>query len=291
MQALSEFQMNVLKLHDNNSQCEKMFDFKIVHKLNLTKEHLNNPNFIDSFIRNEPSMQHILLKFTWLEITNEKSIEKDYHHIVYLNTSITNKNYLFLAYTDNTDINGLILYSNNVSNIDEVIREYAFKISTDLTSTKRQLGSKLDQHTCFLCPMQQYVELFQHLNQFESNDERIYQILNEKINHNLDKHDQNYLLDCLNEQNLNLNSYEELMHTNQLLVGLIQRLCKLKQNQHLITNFNPNKTNDSPEFTFFLMKHMKQTKSLTSNLINNENCCPNKPEVKKRNKTQRSNTI
>lgn len=36
---------------------------------------------------------------------------------------------------------------------------------------------------------------------------------------------------------------------------------------------------------------MKQTKSLTSNLINNENCCPNKPEVKKRNKTQRSNTI
>ena len=82
VQALSEFQMNALKLHDNNNtQCEKMFDFKIVNKMILSKEHLNNPNFIDSFIKNEPTAQQILIKFTsnklWLEITNEKSIEKE----------------------------------------------------------------------------------------------------------------------------------------------------------------------------------------------------------------------
>ena len=83
-----------------------------------------------------------------------------------------------------------------------------------------------------------------------------------------------------------------MQHTNQLLVALIQKLCKSKQNQHLISNFNPDKaTSDSlPEFTLFLMRNSKQSKSLTSNLINDENYFPGQM-IKKRNKTQRSNTI
>jgi len=117
--------------------------------------------------------------------------------------------------------------------------------------------------------------------------------LNEKISYNLDKQDQNYLLDCLNEQNLNLNSYEDLQHTNQLLVALIQKLCKSKQNQHLIANFNPDKASGDalmPEFTLFLMRNPKQSKSHTSNMINDENYFPGQM-IKKRNKAQRSNTI
>ncbi len=267
---------------------------------------------MDSYINQEnlnPIKQHILIKFTpskiVLEITNEKSVMVDYDHIVYLNSSITNKNFFCLAYLNNNtnnkyEINGLVLYSKDGSHIDDTIREYALKISTELNGINTKRVS-VSQHTCILCPMQQYIELCQYLNTFQGNDEKIYQILNEKINHNLEKNDQNYLLDCLNEQNLNINSYAELANTNQLLVALIQKLCKSKHNQHILNNFNPDYrlANDQKEFSFFLMKNNFSSKQSLKIDNNNENISetnnlqPLQPILpyKKRNKTQRSNTI
>jgi hypothetical protein len=97
------------------------------------------PEFIDSSIVQQ-QQQQVLIKFTssklGLEITNEQSIEKDYQQISYLNSSITNKNYFCLAYNnekpDDQCISGLILFSKDVAQIDDVIREYAIKISTEL---------------------------------------------------------------------------------------------------------------------------------------------------------------
>lgn len=95
------------------------------------------PESIDSTVQ-----QQVLIKFSsgklGLEITDEQSIEKDYQQIAYLNSSITNKNYFCLAYNNEKadeewlTISGLILYSKDVAQIDDVIREYAIKISSEL---------------------------------------------------------------------------------------------------------------------------------------------------------------
>ena len=113
--------------------------------------------------------------------------------------------------------------------------ELAVKITDNL---------KVHNHICTLCPMQQLCELCEYLNTFISQPEKIYKILVKILETNLELLDQNYLFDCLSERNLCLNppllsNFEPnvfMVQTNQLIVSLIHKLCKMKQNQHMILN-------------------------------------------------------
>lgn len=135
--------------------------------------------------------KRVLLKFglnrLYLQATDEQPNEHEYKNVLYLNNSITNENFFCLAYAppavagDGAKkrlVNGLILYSDDVELIDDVIREYAVNVSSELNvlettmcsgkneSASTERGSspeKFEQHTCMLCPMQQFVELCDYL--------------------------------------------------------------------------------------------------------------------------------
>jgi hypothetical protein len=141
------------------------------------------------------SEKRVLLKFgpnrIFLQETDEKPIEQEYKNVLYLNNSITNENFFCLAYANDNKslVNALILYSDDVELIDDVIREYAVNVSSELnvidnnqhqqqtnsskkTSPKKfspfdkislTSGPKVEQHTCILCPMQQFIELCDYL--------------------------------------------------------------------------------------------------------------------------------
>jgi hypothetical protein len=162
-------------------------------------------------------------------------------------------------------VNALILYSKNVELIDDVIREYAINVSSELnnnpslppvnnspntlndrkTSTSDLNELKNQQHTCIHCPMQQFINLCEYLNKFDTrkSPELVYDIIIDKLNYNLDLIDQNYLFNLIDEfkfeikfssVNANNNSETNLTDINLFLIALIHKLCLKKQNQHLI---------------------------------------------------------
>lgn len=127
--------------------------------------------------------------------------------------------------------------------------------------------------------MQQFCEFCEYLNLFNASPKKIYEILVQLLENNLSLSDQNYLFDCLNERSLSLetplfdtNGYDSnifTVQTNQLIVALLHRLCKMKQNQHLILNLKRktsvrNLEDDSDSFStkkFCLMKNIGKSKS------------------------------
>ena len=265
----------------------------------ITQEELNIPNFIalylekaNTSISKSQLFQNILtdkrqiVKFShnrvYLQETDQKQVELEYKNILYLNNSITNENFFCLAYTIQSDennksaysknkVNALVLYSNDVDLIDDVIREYAYYVSSELNQSDSKVRythneedyAKVEQHTCYMCPMQQFIELCEHLNGFANQHEVINDILVEKLNNNLDSDDQNYLLDCLNYHSLTMDTYSNLRDKNQLIVALIHKICKKKQVQHLLEylkrKLESNSFHKSSEFC--LMKS------------NSSNCC------------------
>ena len=154
------------------------------------------------------SEKRVLLKFglnrLYLQETDAPPFEHEYRHVLYLNNSITHENFFCLAYSDKKQpgadanlVHGLILYSEDVELIDDVIREYAVNVSSELNvqveqanqnhhhhqppsskqqqqqpnvkfelttdSNQRSQSPKFQTHTCMLCPMQQFVELCEFL--------------------------------------------------------------------------------------------------------------------------------
>lgn len=138
--------------------------------------------------------KRVLIKFglnrLYLQETDARPCEHEYKHVVYLNNSITNENFFCLAYVDpdhsKSQVNGLILYSENVELIDDVIREYAVNVSSELNVIEQAASSnnnsnnnhypvkfdishtsddspRFEHHTCMMCPMQQFVELCDYL--------------------------------------------------------------------------------------------------------------------------------
>jgi hypothetical protein len=238
--------------------------------------------------------ERVLLKFgsnrLIIKVNDQEPFDQDYHNVLYLNNSITNENYFCLAYTlDNTKssntINALILYSDSVDLIDQVIREYAVNVSSEMHIENVNVNAKanlknnqdtyhineqskeidenswLTQHTCNQCPMQQFIDLCKYLSTLETNDDdnksdercivnneqeqlQINECIIDIIKKNLNTIDKNYLFECLTEQGLTLDVYEDTNETNQLLIALVFKLCKRKQNVHLINIFT-NKNNNS----------------------------------------------
>jgi hypothetical protein len=277
----------------------------------ITQEELNIPNFIELYLerantsisksqlfQNILTDKRLIVKFShrrvYLQETDQIQIELEYKNVLYLNNSITNENFFCLAYampseeksrssSSKNKVNALILYSNDVEIIDDVIREYAYYISSELNKKDSKIrytngldeeySNKVEQHTCYLCPMQQFIELCEYLNTY-TNQQEINDILIEKLNQNLDDDDQSYLLDCLNYHSLTMETYSNLRDKNQLIVALIHKICKKKQIQHLIETLKRKneesllKRNDE----FSLMKNSKfvgccsHSKSSHSNL-------------------------
>ena len=274
----------------------------------ITQEELNIPNLIELYLekantsisksqlfQNILTDKRLVVKFSqnrvFLQETDQKQIELEYKNVLYLNNSITNENFFCLAYgmppeeksrSLTNQVNALILYSNDVEIIDDVIRDYAFYISSELnkkdSKTRYTNGMddeiiKVEQHTCYLCPMQQFIELCEYLNTY-SNQQEINDILVEKLNQNLNEDDQSYLFDCLNYHSLTMETYSNLRDKNQLIVALIHKICKKKQIQHLIESLK-RKNEESlikRNGEFFLMKNSRfsgcwaHSKSSHSNL-------------------------
>ena len=170
----------------------------------ITQEELNIPNFIELYLerantsisksqlfQNILTDKRLIVKFShrrvYLQETDQIQIELEYKNVLYLNNSITNENFFCLAYampqeeksrssTSKNKVNALILYSNDVEIIDDVIREYAYYISSELNKKDsktrytngldEEYSNKVEQHTCYLCPMQQFIELCEHLNTY-----------------------------------------------------------------------------------------------------------------------------
>lgn len=273
------------------------------------------------------SDKRVLLKFgpnrLFIQESDQEPFEQEYKNVLYLNNSITNENFFCLAYLEKTSstnlkqspknlVNALILYSSNVETIDDVIREYAINISSELNDNckSREEKPSEQQHTCHLCPMQQFVELCQQLAHLESEHELIYDILIDKLNYNLDPSDQNYIFDCLSKINFTLDDFasqlqsqsaatnnnfqddlnqNNLIESNQILVSLLHKLCQNKQNQHLIDYINNTKTSSSWNFNLVhlnnnkinMPQQQKQSKSVHSNLA----------QQSKAKKLQRSATL
>ena len=234
----------------------------------------------------------------FVEQTNEERLEQDYRNVVYLNNSITNENYFCLAYNNTKDEKvgnavALILYSENVELIDDVIREYAFSVSSELNQTeplksKKETGQekpKQQQHACTQCPMQQFVELCEYLENEEKNkttSDILYDYLVEGLNKSLDLNDQNFLNEVLNEKNLTLSI--EPFYNLQIMVALVHKLCRQKQRMHLTYNFEQkNNLNIETEKKFELIKDGKlAAKEIESHL---------QAKSPKKKTLQRSNTI
>ena len=267
----------------------------------ITKEELNIPNFIELYLekanttvsksqlfQNILTDKRIIVKFShcrvYLQETDQKQNELEYKNILYLNNSITNENFFCLAYTVNYEenpaiknkVNALILYSNDVELIDDVIREYAYYVSSELNKNDPKIRYnkmeedylKIDQHTCYFCPMQQFIELCEHLNSF-TNQQEINDILVGKLNRNLDNDDQSYIFDCINYHSLTMDTSTNLKDKNQLIVALIHKICKKKQTEHLIETFKrKNREIFKIKSDFCLMKSKScvHSKSSYSNL-------------------------
>ena len=173
----------------------------------------------------------------------------------------------------------------NFKKVDDVIREYAINVSSELNnatsptetsvpieSSSSSISSLADiknqQHTCVHCPMQHFVNLCVYLNKFESN-ELIYDIIIDKLNKNLELADQNYLFNLIDEfqfevafsnKNATANA-NSLADINMYLVALLHRLCIKRQNQHQADIYsNNNKTgSDTNEDCFFNLMPIKQS--------------------------------
>lgn len=163
-------------------------------KDSVTNSHMSKTDLYLTLL----SDKRVLLKFglnrLYLQETDARPCEHEYKHVVYLNNSITNENFFCLAYSDPSmsptrQVNGLILYSDNVELIDDVIREYAVNVSSELnvieqaagnhgsnhhhhtpvkfdissTTSEDLMSPRFEQHTCMMCPMQQFVELCDYL--------------------------------------------------------------------------------------------------------------------------------
>ena len=97
---------------------------KFGHKCMELEERYNNNNNNNSSSSSSSSNQ-----------TQPEAVQVDYKNILYLNNSITNDNFFCLAHaTAATDqVNAFILYSSNVELIDDLIREYAVRLSSHLS--------------------------------------------------------------------------------------------------------------------------------------------------------------
>ncbi len=268
VRCLSDLQMQAVRIHESLNSYEKTFDFEVVGRVeNLNKQKLDTPNFIEGILAEKAkafsathqqgylSKKRLIIKFkpqgVHLEETDRKSLEKDYSSVVYLNNSVLNENYFCLAYSHSGDrarATALVLYSPNVELIDSVIREYAVCVSSELCQDEES-STTASSHTCGQCPMQQFCEFCEYLNLFDSNPQRIYEILVEVLETSLSLSDQNYFFECLSERQLSLEeawdgggaagSFDTVAYTiqtNQLIVALLHKLCRMKQNQHLILN-------------------------------------------------------
>ncbi|CAF0988440.1 unnamed protein product [Brachionus calyciflorus] len=324
-QVLNDFQHQAIKLHENLIY-EKMFDFKLVTKLVINQDDLNIPNFIEicldkansnntnsknvitnslnKILKNKIELylqlltnKRVLFKFTpnrlIIQESDQESIELEYKNVLYLNNSITNENFFCLAYSNTshkTPVNALILYSNNVEVIDDVIREYAINVSSELNNTNKKIEhqsfdeehfAKPEHHTCGLCPMQQFVELCNYLDNFDQNQTKIYNFLIEKLNNNIDLSDQNFIIDCLKSYE---NLSENLQDKIELIVALIHKLCVKRQVKHLKDIINSRtSSNNLILINSGILNSKVLSKSVHTDLVNFNN------NSKKR--IQRSNTL
>ncbi|RNA25400.1 TBC1 domain family member 1 isoform X4 [Brachionus plicatilis] len=309
-QVISDFQQRAIKLHENLIY-EKLFDFKLVTKLVINQEDLNIPNFIEiclekantnnnsnsksiftnklnkllklknDFYLQLLSERRVLLQFgvnkLYLLETNEEPVEQNYKDVLYLNNSITNENFFCLAYstastkTQNTPVNALILYSDNVETIDDVIREYAINISSEL-STDFKKDQNLDQsatlrpenHSCGLCPMKQFTDLCQYLEKFDDNHYEVYNYLIDKLNNNIDLEDQNSILEWLKDFKI---QSENIVEKNQLIVALLHKLCLRRQSKHLIDALSSKNSGNTLVLVNSGLLNSRLSQSVHSNLV------------------------
>jgi hypothetical protein len=156
------------------------------------------------------------------------------------------------------NICSFILFAKHIDQIDEAIREYAINVSNQLNSIpavriekpdSNAACSNIESHTCLACPMQQYLSLCELLNKLDApinsrenrqsnRNVRINELLIEKLNNNFDSDDQNYIFEFLDAHTDILNSHENYVQINELIMCVVYMICKQKQVNHLIDLFD-----------------------------------------------------
>jgi hypothetical protein len=163
------------------------------------------------------------------------------------------ENYFCIAYKQNAEkhadgtgiIKAVIFHTPNEKLHETIIKEYIRNLSrlndARFNSSRRSTinseimkieTTKLQKRSCGQCPMQQYTELCERLNLMQS-EYKIYLFLLKIFDKSLAKADQDLVSDLLKEQNINVNVYNTYFDRNRLLVGLLHKLCSLKQLEHL----------------------------------------------------------
>jgi hypothetical protein len=236
------FKKRMNSITSNNQQATR----KIL--LTFTKKRL----LIDEMRMNTENLNSTTTKYTL--------IDEDYDNLIYFNNSIHDESYFCIAYkqqqqpmekqTDASNcysIRAVIFHTTNEKLNETIIKEYIrnlsrlnddrFESSRRSTITSENLlqvveTTKLQKRACCQCPMQQYIELCEHVNLMQS-EYKIYLFLLKIFDKSLVKSDQDLISDLLREQNLNVNFYNTYFDRNRLLMGLLHKLCALKQLEHL----------------------------------------------------------
>lgn len=164
----------------------------------------------------------------------------------------------------------MILYSKNVELIDDVIREYAINVSSELSNADLALtntsngnlspesnnnDARSQQHTCLYCPMQQFINLCEYV--YQKTGEFTYDVIIDKLNYNLDHADQNYLFGLVDEFKIDVDfksNEQNLNDVNLFLMALLHKLCLKKQAQHLI-DVQSKSISHKMNFNLMLVKH------------------------------------
>jgi hypothetical protein len=249
---------DALPLAVKSSLSSVFFTKKKIDKENLQKSNIEKrlafkttkyPTTVDEGDIQEDGKK-VLLNFSKTKLiiedlhTNLLIIKLNYKKILLFTNSMLNQQYFCLAYNDETDVEKnkynincikvSVLFTPNSQLIDELIKEFAKNLTNLNYELKLSEENKLLRRTCQYCPLQQYVQLCEHLNELLkiSKHEKIYLTLNKIIN-NINEKD--FIKNLSNEFNIkpNRTTNGNIEQLNQLLCAFIYKICYYKQLQHL----------------------------------------------------------
>ena len=297
----------------NKENIRNLFNLNIEKKLLFRKQMSIDENMIHDISKFD--YNKVLLKFSKTNLVIEDSntnllvVKLNYKKFLSFNNSMLNERYFYLAYKDESNMenkeNKIILFhSTDSSLIDDLIKEFAsnFMNITNSIDQKRQQTPQilindelLNKRTCQYCPLQQYVQLCDYLNELllMNKHEKIYLTLN-KILDNVNEKEfirklcDEFETDPTRALSLVNHNIDEL---NQLLCSFIYKICYFKQLQHLHLkqettideNFNIlnyiydiDKVDESDKDKKLSMTNEETLENLSKNNNNNFNCLKRK---------------
>jgi hypothetical protein len=239
--------MVVNKKRFNTEKFKNLFNLNIEKKLLYRKQMSIDENMLHDTSKYD--YNKVLLKFSKSNLviedlnTNLLIIKLKYKRLLSFNNSMLNENYYYLAYNDEGNLEHklnkvIIFHSTDSSLIDEIIKEMASNFM-NLTNNPTIIINEISTYkrTCQYCPLQQFVQLCDYLNELlaMNKHEKIYLTLN-RILDNINEKD--FIRNLCEEFETNPDRELSLMNynidqLNQLLCSFVYKICYFKQLQHL----------------------------------------------------------